>query len=539
MRRIIVILIFISVLLGACGTTPSLWGQVPTPTPNAPYGSYHPVLVPATLVPTSTREVNTPPPPPSPTPFNTPVVAVNSPTPSPKVASIPTSDDPPILYYSQSGDTLIAVAARFGVAPDEITSSQSLPITRMIDPGTLLVIPDRIAEETGPDVQIMPDTEIIFSATAIDFGTQEFVEGKGGELSRYEEYLSSGWNKGWQVVERLARDNSISPRILLGVLDYESNWVSGEPKDKFHIQFQMGYEEQYKAGVFRQLTWATNQIFTGYYGWRAGTLTHYTFPDGETLRIAPNLNAGTVAVQYIFSKLYNRDEWQIVLDPNNEEGFLALYTRLFSDPWLRDQTIGPIFPPGLPQPVMQLPFEPNREWNYTGGPHGAWEHDGPLAAIDFAPSTDKSGCAISDKWITAAMPGRITRSERGVVVIDDDGDGYEQTGWNLMYLHVATTDRIPEDTWVEVDDRIGHASCEGGMSTGTHLHLARKYNGEWVLADGNSPFPFILSGYIAYNGKEPYDGTLVKGDIAINADPYGSGFSTIMRKPQDLEQNDQ
>lgn len=136
------------------------------------------------------------------------------------------------------------------------------------------------------------------------------------------------------------------------------------------------------------------------------------------------------------------------------------------------------------------------------------------------------------------MSGLVIRSDRGVVVIDEDGDGHEQTGWNLMYLHVATTDRIPLKTWVDIDDRIGRASCEGGVSTGTHMHLARKYNGEWLLADGNSPFPFILSGYIAYNGKEPYDGTLVKGDITITADPYGSSISAIMREPDGIGSNE-
>jgi hypothetical protein len=432
---------------------------------------------------------------------------------------------------------LNAVAARFAVDPGEITSSGPLPKTRLIDPGTLLIIPGRIGEETGPDVQIMPDTEIIFSATAIDFDIEEFVLAKGGELSRWSEYLSTGWSKGWQSVERLSLENSINPRILLGVLDYESNWVSGEPKDKFHIEYQMGYEDKFKDGVFRQLTWATNQLFMGYYGWRAGTLTHYTFPNGEILRISPDLNAGTVAVQYIFSKLYNRNEWQIVLDPNNPDGFPALYTRLFGDPWLRNQTLGPIFPPGLDQPDMELPFEPNREWNYTGGPHGAWEHDGPLAAIDFAPTSERSGCGLSDKWITASMPGLVIRSARGVVVIDEDGDGHEQTGWNLMYLHVATIERVPKDTWVDLDDRIGHASCEGGVSTGTHLHMARKYNGEWVLADGNTPFPFILSGYTPFNGGKPYEGTLVNGDITIVANVYGTSISAIMREPKEFDPN--
>lgn len=534
MKRIIAILILFSFLISACGEVPSLWGQASTPTPDVPYGSYHPVFVPATAVPTNTLEINSPLPA-SPTPYKTktPVVATNSPTLPPSTFT-PAPEDPPILYYSQSGDTLDAVAARFSVSPGEISSSGALPKTRLIDPGTLLVIPDKIGEEIGPDVQIMPDTEIIFSASAIDFDVEKFVDEKDGELSRYREYLSTGWSTGWQSVERLAQENSIDPRILLGVLDYESNWVSGEPKDKFHIQYQMGYDEKYTAGIFRQLTWATNQLFLGYYGWRTGTLTYYTFPNGEILRIAPDLNAGTVAVQYIFSKLYNRDEWQIVLDPNNIDGFLASYARLFGDPWLRDQTLGPIFPPGLTQPEMELPFEPYREWNYTGGPHGAWEHDGPLAAIDFAPTSNRSGCGLSDKWITASMTGLVIRSDRGVVVIDHDGDGHEQTGWNLMYLHVATTDRISNDTWVDIDDRIGHASCEGGISTGTHVHMARKYNGEWVLADGNTPFPFILSGYTPFNGKKPYEGTLVNGDITIIANAYGSSISAIMREPSEF-----
>jgi murein DD-endopeptidase MepM/ murein hydrolase activator NlpD len=291
----------------------------------------------------------------------------------------------------------------------------------------------------------------------------------------------------------------------------------------------MGFESRYEKGVFRQMVMAVNYLYNGYYGWRSGTLTRLTFPDGETLRIAPDLNAGTVAIQYLFSKLYNREEWQSALDPN--VGFPAFYMEQFGDPWLRAQTTGSIFPPGLTQPEMVLPFEPNRNWAFTGGPHGAWEHDGPLAAIDFAPATDKSGCTESEKWLVAAAPGLVVRSGDGVVVLDLDGDGYEETGWNLMYLHVASKDRVRLDTWVETDDRIGHASCEGGVSTGTHLHFARKYNGEWILADG--PLPFTLSGYVVHNGARDYLGTMTKGETIIVANEVGSAGSVIVREPDE------
>jgi murein DD-endopeptidase MepM/ murein hydrolase activator NlpD len=117
--------------------------------------------------------------------------------------------------------------------------------------------------------------------------------------------------------------------------------------------------------------------------------------------------------------------------------------------------------------------------------------------------------------LVAAAPGLIIRSGDGVVVLDLDGDGREQSGWALLYLHVATRDRIEVGTLVEAGDLIGHPSCEGGIATGTHVHLARKYNGEWILADG--PLPFELSGWVAVAGAEPYKGLLVKGDQVVIA----------------------
>jgi hypothetical protein len=109
-----------------------------------------------------------------------------------------------------------------------------------------------------------------------------------------------------------------------------------------------------------------------------------------------------------------------------------------------------------------------------------------------------------------------------------DGDGSEQTGWNILYLHVAAKDRVAKGEWVELNDLIGHASCEGGMSTGTHLHIARKYNGEWVSADG--PLPFVLSGWTVVAGEKPYQGKLVKGDREIVADLYAQLRSLILRE---------
>jgi hypothetical protein len=54
---------------------------------------------------------------------------------------------------------------------------------------------------------------------------------------------------------------------------------------------------------------------------------------------------------------------------------------------------------------------------------------------------------------------------------------------------------------------------EGGEDTASHLHISRRYNGEWIAADGFAPF--VLSGWTAHAGPTPYKGTLTKGDRTI------------------------
>jgi hypothetical protein len=263
----------------------------------------------------------------------------------------------------------------------------------------------------------------------------------------------------------------------------------------------------------------------GYYGWREGRQLVIDFEDGQVLRLAPQLNAGSVGLMNAFSYLYDFPTWGTLL--YGEEGFLPHFERMFDNPWVRAQSVEPLIPVDTQQPEMVLPFEVGRQWAFTGGPHAAWSAADVWAALDFAPASDVTGCFESDAWVVAAMSGRVVRSGAGVVVIDQDDDGYEQTGWTLLYLHVAEKDRIPVGTWVEVGDRIGHPSCEGGRSTGTHIHLARRYNGEWVPADG--PLPFTLSGWEARAGIEAYKGWLTRGTEIIYANTASTYETQLTR----------
>jgi hypothetical protein len=168
---------------------------------------------------------------------------------------------------------------------------------------------------------------------------------------------------------------------------------------------------------------------------------------------------------------------------------------------------------------MSFPWADDETWYYTGGPHGGWGSGTAWAALDFVTGDELNGCEPSTAYARAVSDGVIARSEWGLVVLDLDGDGYEGTGWTVVYLHLATEDRqVTEGQRVRQGDPIGHPSCEGGVSWATHLHIGRRYNGVWIAADCTEclltdPSPqFNLGGWTAYSLGREYDGSLVRDD---------------------------
>ncbi len=509
LNRLLGLLLALALGLQGCGgAAGSLWGAAPSA----------PTLAPTYQPPT---------PIPTPTPFQ-PVFPTPVPLPTATAVQtpvVPAGENPPLVYYTQPGDWLPAVAARFGVSLDRIRSETPLSSSGFLPPETLLLIPPAL-EETGPGGFMLPDSELIAGPSTVGFDPAAYVTQSGGYLSDYQEYLgSTGWTTGAEAVRRIARENSINPRLLLGLIDYESGWVRGQPTNIAQEDYPLHHLDYYYRGLFRQMMWAVEELSLGYYGWRAGSLTEVTTTDGVTVRLAPTLNAGTAALQYYFAQTRTYEEWLRVVDP--ETGFAAFYAAMFGDPWERAATVEPLYPPNLTQPPMVLPFGVGESWSLTGGPHAAWEKRGALAALDFAPPSAVQGCSVSDKWVHAIAPGLVVREEKGVLVIDMDGDGHEETGWVVLYLHVSSQERaVHLGDWVNAGDLLGHPSCEGGVSTGTHVHIARKFNGEWMLADG--PVPFNLSGWVAHNGAAPYKGTMTRGDQVIYASQYGSYESRIL-----------
>ncbi len=413
-------------------------------------------------------------------------------------------------YIVQPGDSVSLIAYRFGVSPQLIIDANGIVNPNLLAVWQRLLIPTPILRDPGPNFKIIPDSELIYGPAGGLFDLHNVIKGWGGFLERFREQVEGGELSGADVIQLVAHRYSVNPRLLLALLEYQSGWLTKQEIPPDNLTYPMGYLHDDWEGLFGQLSFAANELNRGYYLWRAGWLGPFVFSDGSVAVPGQGVNAGTVGVQYLFSHLYTYDEWRNVV---GEQGFNQTYRSLFGNPF--GVAVEALLPEDLEQPKMQLPFEVGKTWSFTSGPHSAWNTGAGWAALDFAPPGYALGCVLSNEWVVASADGVVARTDEGVVILDLDGDGYEQTGWVILYLHIEERDRVPLGAILHVGDRLGHPSCEGGFSTGTHVHIARKYNGEWIPADGS--LPFVMDGWVSGGQGREYNGMLSRGSVVIEA----------------------
>lgn len=452
-----------------------------------------------------------------------------TPTTTPTITPTPTPSNH-FRYIIQSGDTASAISKRFDVSWDEVIGADNLSEIFFLEAGIELYIPINI-QIPFEMPKLIPDVEYLYSLTAKEKDIYELVENFDGYLNSYTEwFINYGLLTGIDLISNISRDNSINPKLTLALLQFESNWVEGVEIPEEALLYPLGIEEGLQHNLFTQLGLAIDKLVMGYYGWRDGSLTNLHFLDGTNIRLDPNLNAGSVGIMYYFSENHTQEEWKEII--YGENGYMSLYLNWYGDPWINELSTTAHIPSGLEQPDLILPFLRNQRWALTGGPHGAWRADSPWAGLDFAPGLGEPGCKEPyGVNVLASASGVIARKSLGVIVLDLDGDGDENTGWSLVYLHLNETDHLEVGDSVDVTDKIGIPSCLGGRTTGIHIHLSRKFNGEWMLADG--PVPFNLGGWVALQGEYPYDGFLIRGDETVTAYESATEITYIKRLSDD------
>lgn len=451
----------------------------------------------------------------------TPGGSVHTPTPD-APHDLPPQRTSEQTHVVQAGDTLGEISRTYSISLDDLIAANNLVDPDRLNVGQELVIPLATQDSPGPSFKIIPDSELVFGLHASQFNLAEFIRLQGGYLAGYSEKVGERKLDGSEIVREIAVNYSVNPRLLLAVLEYQSGWVTQPDPKSRTLDFPIGIRNPGRKGLYYELSWAANNLNRGFYLWRVNAVGVWILPDGVVVPVDPTINAGTAGVQHMFSYLYGYTDWQLAV---TDGGVFETYTHLFGYPF--DLAVEPPVPAVLKQPELQLPFSAGEIWSFTGGPHGGWGNGSAWAALDFAPPGKPVGCVTSNSWVTAVTDGLVLRAEEGVVVLDLDGDGLEGTGWTILYLHIDSRQRVQAGTQVRANDPLGHPSCEGGVSNGTHIHIARRYNGEWIPADRD--VPFVLGGWVSSGTGKEYDGHLSRSGETVEAYAGQSEINEISR----------
>ena len=373
---------------------------------------------------------------------------------------------------------------------------------------------------------LLPDGDFVYGPPLYGWDLGRYVVAKGGYLARYYEPGDEGLRAGADIVQDVAQDYGISPRLLLALIEMHSGWVSNPQPDEQTYPLGGG-----QPGLGPGLAAAADSLNARFYAHRFQNRR-----DIEGVGALPASNAATYALlAYLGEDQPGAAPTAPAVDAGDPatatplpvasptapaapgalwaglEGpsrFWAAWMTLFEDPLALDA--GRVVPVPARPLALPLPFAAGEIWYLTRGPHSPWGAGGPAAAIDFAPPpAAPADCGPSPAWVRAVAGGVVLRSRASGVLVDLDEDGFAGTGWVHAYTHLAALERVPEGSSVNAGDPLGHPSCEGGPSALARVGFSRRLDGIWIPADAERD-PLVMGGWAALKGDRDGSGWLAR-----------------------------
>ena len=276
---------------------------------------------------------------------------------------------------------LAIIANRYSVSYEEIARLNNITDPNSLSVGQFLLIPAPTPAGEAPAFKVIPDSELVYGPMSTTLDLPAFIEAQSripcGLLRR------SGWAiilSGAEIIQKVSEDFSVNPRLLLAVLEYTGGWVTSKSVGDGYQKYPLGYFDENRSGLYKQMAFAANNLNRGFYLWKVNAVPAWLLADGSIIPVNNTINAGTAGVQQLMAALYTQNDWLVAV---SDQGVFQTYSKLFGYPF--DFAIEPLIPADLKQPALQLPFEPGVSWSFTGGPHPGYGEGSAWAALDFAP----------------------------------------------------------------------------------------------------------------------------------------------------------
>ncbi len=241
---------------------------------------------------------------------------VNQPLPEltqvPDQPAIPLSPTRPVFqpgelvdYTVQDGDTIPALAARFNTSVAKIMENNPIipASTTTLPPGMPMRIPIFYLPLWGSQYQILPNALFVNGPAEVGFDAVSFANDQPGWLKNYKVYAYDGWRTGSELVAYIGMSYSVSPRLLLALLEYRFQVLSNPQMPANVDRSLLGYDKEYHENFYLQLLWLADTLNNSYYSWLRGDLLIHELADGELERFDPWQNAATVSVQHYLARI--------------------------------------------------------------------------------------------------------------------------------------------------------------------------------------------------------------------------------------------
>ena len=317
---------------------------------------------------------------------------------------------------------------------------------------------------------------------------QAFLEARNSPLATARISIGNRSHSFTDVLVSLSNLYSISPRLLLSLMDLQSGVLSTSTPSSEQLAWAAGFQGDNgsRRGLFAQLRWLTRELRAALrdYALLDGTaLPPLNFVNGSILAVPSTIDLSRYVLSRALAPTTTPDRLDALL-----AGVAPTYQRLFD----LDPRLAPTDWPPLAEPFLSRPFERNFPVTSffdhdapflrpNGSLHTFWGRAETNPAFAYDGHTGWDYAMGPPDRVLAAAPGLVVfagysddgcKTPAGAVIIEH-GNGYR-----TLYWHLARVDVMAGRT-VERGAVIGIAG-DTGCARGAHLHFQVQYLGRDV-----------------------------------------------------------
>lgn len=328
---------------------------------------------------------------------------------------------------------------------------------------------DRGAVAAGPVDSLVYGYEEMFG-----FDVESYLAARAPHLLPHAEAISH-----W------AGYTTISPRVLLALIEQESGLLTSTKASATAMSDPFGRLSD-KSSFAEQVQDVADRLATRVYAGEAaagigefsgkrdaGEPLDFLFAPADAQKAAPEA-----------------EEFALV--------YRQLFEREYHVPAAQDEK-SDVPAKQAPNGLLQFPFPLGQSWHIGGAHTNSGSGSYPLSSLDMGRGGGW-GSNQSGVWVAASAGGQFKRHSSCFAEIVH-ADGWSTTYYHLMNIQYGTGQSVSKNTrFANPANTYAQALCNGGGSTGPHLHWSLKRNGSWYHLNGS-----YLSGWRITATGNSYD----------------------------------